>query len=267
LRNENGIYFSGAAFPVSYPEYGNDIFFTVEDESYWFSHRNRCIIEMIRKFRPAGSLFFDIGGGNGFVSKTIQDSGFDAVLVEPGINGVVNARKRGIKNIICASFQDIGLEPGSVPAVGLFDVLEHIMDDAEFLRMINGYMEPGGDIFITVPSYGFLWSDEDVEAGHFRRYNAVKLEKLLEDCGFRIEYSTYMFAFLVLPILLFRVIPFKMGFIRGRKDLKDRESEHKIKFGPAQRIIEAFLGVEARNIGRMKKNASGSSCMIVARKI
>jgi hypothetical protein len=60
LRNENGIYFSGAAFPVSYPEYGNDIFFTVEDESYWFSHRNRCIIEMIRKFRPAGSLFFDI---------------------------------------------------------------------------------------------------------------------------------------------------------------------------------------------------------------
>jgi len=222
LKEENGVYYSGKSIPVSYPEYGNDMFYSVEDNSYWFKHRNNCILETVRNFCPAGSVFMDVGGGNGFVAKALQDAGFEAVLIEPGANGVMNAKKRGVKNIVRASLQDTGIKPGSIPAAGIFDVIEHIEDDAAFLKMINGYMAPGGRLFVTAPSYNFLWSDEDAEAGHFRRYDAESLKKALEESGFSVEYSTYFFTFLVVPIALFRVIPYKMGFIKGRKTLKER---------------------------------------------
>jgi hypothetical protein len=52
---------------VSYPDEGNDACFEVEDSSFWFQHRNSVIKRMIRTYAPDES-FFDIGGGNGFVS-------------------------------------------------------------------------------------------------------------------------------------------------------------------------------------------------------
>src|SRR6478672_10328186 len=81
---------------ISYPEEGNSVYFDVEDASFWFQHRNRCIVEALKLFPPAGA-FFDVGGGNGCVARAIQDAGFEVVLVEPGIWGVRNAVKRGIR--------------------------------------------------------------------------------------------------------------------------------------------------------------------------
>lgn len=266
MKEENGLYYSAKSIPLSYPEYGNDMFYSVEDKSYWFKHRNNCILEAVKKFCPAGFAFMDVGGGNGFVTKGLQEAGFEAVLIEPGANGVMNAKKRGVKNIVRAALQDTGIKPGSIPAAGLFDVIEHIEDDAAFLKMMNSYMEPGGHLFITAPSYSFLWSDEDVEAGHFRRYNAGSLTKTLNESGFSVEYFTYFFAFLVLPIVLFRVIPYKMGFIKGKKTLKEREREHRIPGALAGRIVEKLLESELKNIEKLKKMDFGSSCLIVAKK-
>ena len=41
----------------------------------------------MRRFPPPGTVF-DVGGGNGFVTLAIQNAGMDAVLVEPGPEGV-----------------------------------------------------------------------------------------------------------------------------------------------------------------------------------
>jgi hypothetical protein len=51
----------------------------VEDSSYWFGHRNARIVELVRQFPPNG-LIFDIGGGNGFVAKGLEEAGFATVV-------------------------------------------------------------------------------------------------------------------------------------------------------------------------------------------
>src|SRR4051794_33846409 len=90
-----GFWVSLSASEISYPEQGNDICFSMEESSFWFNHRNDCILAIARSFPPQGT-FFDVGGGNGYVARAIQDAGFSAVVVEPGPAGARNAKKRGI---------------------------------------------------------------------------------------------------------------------------------------------------------------------------
>src|SRR5688572_19077691 len=68
---------------LSYPEQGNDAYFQIEDDSFWFQHRNQVIVEAVRSFPPAGPIF-DVGGGNGCVAHALQKAGFPTVVVEPG---------------------------------------------------------------------------------------------------------------------------------------------------------------------------------------
>src|SRR5271170_4405432 len=133
---EHGIWFSKGQSNVSYPAAGNEACFEIEDHSFWFRHRNRCIATVVRGFPPAGALF-DLGGGNGFVSLCLQKAGWQSVVVEPGSVGAINARKRGLENVICATLEDADFRAHSLPAAGLFDVLEHIDGDGQFLRVLG----------------------------------------------------------------------------------------------------------------------------------
>jgi hypothetical protein len=94
--HEDGIWYGPRTEPLSYPADANDACFDLEDDSFWFQHRNRCIVSVVRRFLPQEGPIFDIGGGNGFVSAGLEDAGFDVVLVEPGPAGAANAKKRGI---------------------------------------------------------------------------------------------------------------------------------------------------------------------------
>ena len=106
IVQKKGIYYNQFSKPISYPEEGNEVCFQVEDHSYWFQHRNECIASLVKK-HALHKDFWDIGGGNGFVTKRLQDEGFDAVLVEPGEMGVHNAKKRNIQHIICSNLEEL----------------------------------------------------------------------------------------------------------------------------------------------------------------
>jgi hypothetical protein len=96
LIERDGIFYSDKTRQLSYPEEGNDTFYLVEDNSSWFKHRNECKAYLANQFSGHND-FWDIGGGNGFVTKTLQEGGYQAVLVELGVQGAENARKRGVK--------------------------------------------------------------------------------------------------------------------------------------------------------------------------
>src|SRR5579872_4182192 len=144
----DGWWISGKIGDVSYPDCGNSLCLLVENSSFWFQHRNRCILELIRLFPPPGTIF-DVGGGNGCVALAIQESGFDVVLVEPGLEGVRNAFQRGVRLVVQSTLEGAGVLAGTLPAVGLFDVLEHVRDDLDFLRSTRDLMIREGRIYIT----------------------------------------------------------------------------------------------------------------------
>jgi hypothetical protein len=249
---------------LSYPEHGNDAYFQIEDESFWFQHRNRVIAEAVRSFPPTGPIF-DVGGGNGCVAYALQKAGFPTVVVEPG-SGAANAYLRGIEYVVMATTEDAGFRPGSLPAAGLFDVVEHIQDDVGFLVRLRRLMQPGARLYVTVPAFHFLWSAEDTIAGHYRRYTLRSLRQTLKKAGFVVEYATYFFWILPLPILFLRTLPTLLGMTRSLS-VDNLRKEHVQRQGMSQTIVNALLKRELRQIRLKKLIPIGTSCLAVARPI
>lgn len=258
----SGLWVARSSSAVSYPTEGHDQCFAIEDNSFWFTHRNEIIAEVMRRFPPCGTVF-DIGGGNGFVAAGLREAGFEAVLVEPGLDGARNAVRRGLDPVICASLDSAGFRDGSLPAVGLFDVIEHVEDDVAFLRSLRRLIRQGGRLYATVPVLPWLWSVEDERAGHYRRYTIDAFERLLSDCGFTVEFSTSFFRFLVAPVFLRRAIPSRLGLRSGTGD--EYVAEHAPSSTWSQRVLRHLSASEFRRIrsGRIVKR--GTSCIVVAR--
>ena len=265
-KAENGIYYSKSESIISYPEEGNDNCLQIEEDSFWFKHRNNIIANSVRKHSP-NKTFFDIGGGNGFVAKRLQNDGIKTVLIEPGKRGAMNANKRGVKNVICSTLQDAKFENNSIDSVGLFDVVEHIEDDYSFLNNINKYLKDDGCIYITVPAFNFLWSNEDDDAGHFKRYTTNGLNELLKKCGFSIIQSTYIFSILPIPVFLFRSLPSKLGLNKKSNDLEKHKNEHQQKKGFLNHIMQKIWNWELSRINSNKKIPVGGSCFVIGKKV
>lgn len=265
--NDDGIYYADSNEKVNYPDDGNDECFEIEEDSFWFQHRNNCIIEMIKNYPPNhNGLIFDIGGGNGYVAKGIKEAGWDVVLVEPGSSGARNAKKRGIAHVVCASSQSAKFKHGTLPAIGVFDVVEHIENDIEFLNHLWELLIPGGMLYITVPAYQSLWSLEDEDAGHFRRYTLNQLEGKLEQSGFSVKYSTYFFTFLPTIIFLFRTLPYRFNLLKKEKNYTRRKNDHSIRQGLHKLIIKFLMNLETIFISKRIIIYHGGSCLISATK-
>jgi SAM-dependent methyltransferase len=263
---QEGIWYSSDVENISYPSDGNEACFSVEDDSFWFRHRNNCIVSAINSYPPINNeMIFDIGGGNGFVSLGLASAGFDVALLEPGPTGAYNAKKRGLKNVICATTDTAKFKRHSLPAVGLFDVIEHIEDDLTFLKSLKELVKQGGYLYATVPSYPFLWSEEDISAGHYRRYTLRGISKVIQSAGFHIEFSSYIFRFLPLPVFLLRTLPFKIGFSDGTRKTRNISREHATSGGMARKFLDSILQSEIENLDRMKPMAFGGSCLVVAK--
>jgi SAM-dependent methyltransferase len=262
---EPGLLAARASTPsddVAYPAGAHAAYAEIEERSFWFRHRNRCLLAVLRAWPPAGTLF-DVGGGNGFVARALAEAGFDVVLVEPGRDGARRARARGLGPVACATLEAAAFAPHSLPAAGLFDVLEHLEDDEGFLRGLRGRLVPGARVYITVPAGPRLWSSEDVYAGHFRRYRRRDLARLLARAGYEVEFVSCFFAPLPPLVYALRVLPERLGRA-PRTDARAARGEHAADARLAP-LIDAVLGLEPALLRRRLGLPFGSSCLAVAR--
>ena len=206
---------------ISYPSVGNEDCYLLEENSQWFQARNK-LLETVFIDHPFSGDFVDIGAGNGYQLSFFQKGIFNRLgiksgMCEPGIVGCTNAANRGVENVYCCLFDELPVEEFNIGAIGLFDVIEHIEDDVSFLIDISKRVPEGTNIYITVPALKSLWSSEDENAGHFRRYNTNDVQRILDNTNLRLIYSSYFFSYYVPFVWLLRVLPERIG----RKYTKD----------------------------------------------
>lgn len=238
---------------------------SIEPNSFWYQHRNRCFTTFFRLFPPQG-IVVEIGAGNGSVALVLQNAGLSVVAIEPTVKSARSAKQRGVRHVICADFEEVQLNTSLDINIGLFDVLEHIKNDDDFLRVVRNRLPKGGRLYCAVPAFQMLWSCEDVISGHYRRYTLETLSAKMRTAGFTVEYGTYYFHPLWLPIFLLRTIPTFLG-VRRKRTHSSMRREHQLRISWITRLVGWFLDREITALEHRKKYSMGASCFVVTHTI
>ncbi|GEM_PF-1080963 len=145
----------------------------------------------------------DLGAGSGifadFVKTEIRD--VDYFFVEPSSLLTPYLEKEFGKD------HNLTTAPNfkNMDAVIALDVLEHIENDADFLKQVASKMRSGAVLAMTVPSMKLLWSRWDLRVGHYRRYERSDLKKLFRDLSLEFELTDLRYLFWELfPMGLYR---------------------------------------------------------------
>jgi 2-polyprenyl-3-methyl-5-hydroxy-6-metoxy-1,4-benzoquinol methylase len=187
------------------------------DNHWYYSSKAYALVSYIS--RPKFFRVLDVGSGSGFFSKfllqntNINDAYCYDINYPKSYDIEYFGKKIYFRNSIDTFDADLIL---------MMDVLEHIDDDLEFLKIFVDGAKKGTQFLISVPAFMFLWSQHDVFLEHKRRYQINDLNLLVEDSGLRVIKSTYFYS-LVFPIAaLIRLTSriFKSSHVEAKSNLK-----------------------------------------------
>ncbi|MCE5184854.1 MAG: class I SAM-dependent methyltransferase [Planctomycetaceae bacterium] len=133
---------------------------------------------------PLEGPFLDAGCGQGDVSEYLAQKGFKGKAIDVSEQAFAAARRRFEQsNLVVVEQKDLFSESGAYSLVLLFDVLEHIEDDAAVLQKVCSLLNPSGHLVLTLPSNPREWRWDDDYYGHVRRYTPEEIGRKLESSG------------------------------------------------------------------------------------
>lgn len=149
--------------------------------------RRHRILALIAYFSPGRLL--EIGCGAGALLVDFSRLGFECKGLEtsPQALGLAKAITQACDARITFVNEADANWTQAFDTVCAFDVLEHIEADAAALKQWWDWLQPGGQLVLSVPAHPSRFGAGDVWAGHYRRYTKKGLLSLLENSGFRIE--------------------------------------------------------------------------------
>jgi len=233
----------------------------LEEGNFWFKARNRLITWALRRHFPAAENFFEIGCGTGFVLSAIAETypGLKLFGSEIYSTGLEVAAKRVRKSTF---FQ---MDARNIPfedefdVIGAFDVLEHIHEDEQVLSRMYRAARAGGGVILTVPQHPFLWSRQDEQACHVRRYTSAELRSKLERAGFTVTQIS-SFVSLLLPVLA-------VARLRNRNVAGEFDPLEELRMGRAMNAVLArVMDLERVLIQLGVSFPAGGSLLVVGTK-
>jgi SAM-dependent methyltransferase len=187
-------------------EHEYDAMYQLETSYWWYVARRALAVELLAdEINGRDSVrILDVGCGTG-----ANVSAFDRLGEATGIDASMDAlhfcQSRGVQRVALSPVEDLPFAGGAFHVVTALDVLEHTDDDLRALREIRRICRPDGLLLITVPAYGFLWSEHDEALKHRRRYTAHELRNKLTITGFDVVRTSYFISTLFFPILALRI--------------------------------------------------------------
>ncbi|MEE2057663.1 class I SAM-dependent methyltransferase [Rhodococcus artemisiae] len=163
----------------------------IAEENYWFRRHEVVYRDMLQ--RCADRTVLEAGAGEGYGADMIADVATRVIGLDYDESAVAHIRARYPRvDIRQGNLAELPLDDASVDAVVNFQVIEHLWDQAQFLRECHRVLTPGGELLISTPNRITFSPGRDTPLNpfHTRELDAAELTELLEDAGFRVELMT-----------------------------------------------------------------------------
>jgi SAM-dependent methyltransferase len=221
-----------------------DQFAELEENHFWFRGRRTIFFDLIERELGGARSDLDIlevGCGPGGMMPPLTRYGRVHGL-DIAHDALRYCQTRGFANVATASGTELPFDDASFDVVALFDTIEHIPDDKKVLEEVHRILKPGGFVFISVPAYQFLYSQNDRLVHHQRRYTRSNLGSLLRETRFKPRKLTYFNTFLF-PLILPAVMVLKLkeklfGLPEGQTNLSHQFA------GPINDLFAWFMSAE-----------------------
>lgn len=183
---------------------GEEWFRFATADHFWMQWRHCLLVRALSRAGGEVRNVLDIGCGHGIAREMLEH---DLGIAVDGCDlnrSALEMAKPGKGRLFV--YNILEQEPSLLErydAVLLLDVIEHIDDDAAFVRAALRHLRPGGIVAINVPASMMLFSDYDRAVGHVRRYTPDGLRKLLGSCGVAVQ-GVQPWGLLMIPLLLVR---------------------------------------------------------------
>lgn len=164
---------------------------------WYYQSKIKPLIEYARRLLRNGKplTIVDVGSGSGFFAISLEQMFKDQIAKVYLVD--INYTAEEIQATKDAKIEKTLAIPDKIEngLVILMDVLEHLEDDLGMLNAIR--KNSAGDnnhFFITVPAFYSLWSGHDVYLGHYRRYKINTLSQVLNQAGYTIANTYYLYG-------------------------------------------------------------------------
>lgn len=142
---------------------------------------------------PLRGRVLEVGAGVGNFTRWLARTADHVVVAEPDTSmaDALTAVVPADVEVRAVPVEDLRGSGERFDAVVAINVLEHIEDDREAVRIAQEVLRPGGRLCVFVPAHRALFGSLDRRYGHLRRYTRRGTKALLEAGGFHVAACRY----------------------------------------------------------------------------
>lgn len=163
----------------------------IPEENYWFRRHEVVYRDLLS--RCTGRRVLEAGSGEGYGANMIADVATKVTGLDYDVSAVEHVRARYPRvEMLHGNLAELPLDDGSVDVVVNFQVIEHLWDQAQFLRECHRVLAPGGELLVSTPNRITFSPGRDTPLNpfHTRELNAAELTELLIEAGFHVAVMT-----------------------------------------------------------------------------
>jgi len=178
-----------------------------EKKHWWFKGKRAYLSTMVKLTNLHDANILDIGCGTGFTTKFLDNFGC-VTGIEQNKKACFYTKKNNVR-VVMASANSLPFRAESYDCVTILDVLYHDgINERKTLQEARRVLKKHGWLLITDCAHQELFGEHDKAMQARVRYDKIELESLIENAGFTIVRSSFIFAstfpFFALLRILFR---------------------------------------------------------------
>ena len=149
--------------------------------------------KVLSRLLPGRGMMVEVGAYSGLLLEHFRRAGWRVLGIEPDGRGVEYAQRRFGIDVRQGTLDSVRIAAGSVDAVVMLHVIEHIDDPAAAVRAVARLLRSGGVFAVETPTYDSLAyrllgrRERSLSCdGHIYFYDQRTLAALLEQSGFEL---------------------------------------------------------------------------------